>query len=122
MFYRILADLLVALHLLFVLFVVLGGLLVLWRNWLVSLHLPAAIWGVLLEFAGWTCPLTPWEQSLRRLAGEAGYRGGFIEHYLIPLLYPYGLTPAIQRALGLLVIGSNVLIYGAVLWRRHRRQ
>jgi Protein of Unknown function (DUF2784) len=117
--YRILADITVGLHLLFVVFVVAGGLLVLRWPRLVWVHIPAAVWGALIEFAGWVCPLTPLEQTLRNAAGEAGYRGGFIEHYLLPVLYPGGLTRGIQIGLGVTVVLLNVLVYGYLL-RRHR--
>jgi Protein of Unknown function (DUF2784) len=117
--YRILADITVGLHLLFVCFVVAGGLLVLRWPRLAWVHIPAAIWGALIEFAGWVCPLTPLEQTLRNAAGEAGYRGGFIEHYLLPVLYPGGLTRGIQIGLGMAVVVLNVLVYG-YLFRRHR--
>jgi len=120
MFYRLLADCLVLVHLAFVVFVVAGGFLILWRPSLRWVHLPAAIWGALIEFTGWICPLTPWEQELRLKAGEVGYTGGFIEHYLLPILYPQGLTPRIQVALGLLVISVNVAIYAFVGFRRIR--
>jgi hypothetical protein len=118
MLYSLAADLLVLLHLTFIGFVVFGGLLVArwWR--LVFLHLPAAVWGALLEFNGWLCPLTPWEHQLRQAAGEDGYRGGFIEHYLLPVLYPPGLTPAVQIALGVGVVLINLMIYGWLLWRK----
>ena len=113
MTYRALADLVVGLHVLFVLFVVIGGLLVLrWRG-LAWVHVPAAVWGALIEFAGWVCPLTPLEKSLRARAGLAGYEGGFVEHYLIPLLYPGRLTRGMQVLLGALVVGINLLVY----WR-----
>lgn len=109
------ADLLVLLHLAFIVFVVLGGLLV-WRWWrVVFLHLPASVWGVLLEFNGWQCPLTPLEQQLRVAAGEAGYSGGFIAHYLLPVIYPAGLTPAFQVALGTGALLINLVIYGWLL-------
>ncbi len=111
MFFRILADLVVGLHCLFVVFVVLGGLLLVRWPALAWVHLPAAVWGALIEFAGWTCPLTPLEKSLRLRAGGAGYEGGFIEHYLLPLLYPAGLTRGVQLVLGALVIGLNVAVY-----------
>lgn len=111
----------VVVHLLFIVFAVLGGLLV-WRwPWLVVLHLPAAAWGVLVELMRWPCPLTPLEQRLRVAAGEAGYSGGFIEHYVLPILYPAGLTPQIQIALGLFVLGLNLLIYAGLVKRRWRR-
>jgi hypothetical protein len=101
----------------FVLFVVLGGLLVLRWPRLAYVHLPAATWGVLIEFAGWVCPLTPLEQSLRLKAGEQGYSGSFIEHYVLPLLYPSALTRNIQLLLGCLVLGLNLGIYGYLIYR-----
>ena len=111
--YRFLADAVLVLHLAFVLFVALGGLLVLrWRRaaWV---HVPAAAWGALVMFTGWICPLTPLENGLRGMGGEAGYRGGFVEHYAVSVLYPSGLTRGIQVALGLGVILINVAVY----WR-----
>lgn len=115
--YRVLADLVVGIHVLFVAFVVAGGLVVLRWPRLAWAHIPAAIWGALIEFAGWVCPLTPLEQSLRAAADQAGYSGGFIEHYLLPVLYPGGLTRNIQVGLGLLVVALNLLIYGYLLAR-----
>ncbi len=118
--YRIAADLLVLVQFLFVVFVVTGGFLALrWRR-IVWAHLPAAVWGALIEFMGWVCPLTPAEVSLRRLAGEAGYEGGFIEHYIVRILYPAGLTTSIQIALGIGVVVINVIAYTLILRRRHR--
>jgi len=117
MLYRLLADLLVLLHFGFILFVLFGGLLVLWRRWLILLHLSAAAWGALIEFAGWICPLTPWEIALRVKAGQAGYGGGFIEHYLVSLIYPAGLTPQVQIAFGVIVLIVNVAIYSYVASR-----
>ena len=117
---RLLADALVAAHLAFIVFVLAGGLLVLrHRGWAV-LHLPAVAWGAFAELTGTVCPLTPLENSLRRSAGEAGYAGGFIEHYVIPLLYPEALTPQLQIALGLAVIAINLAVY-AFVWQRRRR-
>jgi len=84
----------------------------------VYLHLPAAVWGALIELAGWVCPLTPLEQWLRRRAGGAGYSGGFIEHYILPVLYPSALTRPIQLILGGLVIAANLAIYGYAIRRR----
>jgi hypothetical protein len=118
--YRLAADALVLLHGLFVLFVVTGSLLVLWRRWVLWLHLPAAAWGALVEWFGWICPLTPWEQSLRIRAGQSGYAGGFVEHYLVPLIYPEGLTPELQTRLAILVVLLNALLY-AVVCRGVRR-
>ncbi len=120
MLYRILADIIVIIHLLFVLVVVFGGLLVLWRRWLAWLHLPAVFWGVGIELYGGICPLTPLEMKLRQAAGQQGYRGGFIEHYLIPLIYPEALTRNLQLLLGLGALALNLVIY-VWLWRRLRR-
>ena len=119
--YGLLADIVVGVHALFVLFVVLGGLLVLRWPRLAYLHVPAAIWGAAIEFAGWICPLTPLEQWLRREAGSAGYSGSFIEHYILPILYPSALTREIQLILGFLVIGFNLTIYAYVFRKRTRR-
>jgi hypothetical protein len=101
-----------------VLFVVLGGLLVLRWPRAAWLHLPAALWGALIEFTGCICPLTPLEQRLRRAGGDATYSGGFIEHYIVPVLYPTGLTRTTQIVLGAFVIALNLAIYGWVLGRR----
>ncbi len=121
MTYRILADLVVGVHALFVAFVVFGGLLALRWPWVPAAHLPAAVWGTLIEFRGWVCPLTPLENSLRASAGQAGYEGGFIEHYVVPALYPMGITRGVQLVLGSLVIAVNLVVYGLVLWRRSAR-
>jgi hypothetical protein len=109
--YGALADLVVALHFGFVLFVVLGGLLVLRWRWVGLVHLPAAVWGAWIEFSGRICPLTPLENEYRRLGGQAGYSGGFIEHYILPVLYPHALTRDIQIALGVVVVALNVGLY-----------
>jgi len=118
---RVAADLVVLVHLLFVVYVVAGALLVL--RWPASawVHLPAAAWGALIELTGWVCPLTPLENRLRAQGGEAGYPGGFIEHYVWPVLYPDGLTAGTQRALGLLVIVLNLFLYSLVVRRARRR-
>ncbi len=117
--YRLLAELVFLVHFAFIVFVVAGGFAVLRRPKLAWLHLPAALWGALIEFFGWTCPLTPLEVFLLRSAGDAGYAGGFLEHYLSPVIYPEGLTPAVQVLLGSAVIAVNVAVY-ARLWRRRR--
>ena len=109
--YGRLAELVVVLHFCFVLFVLFGGALALRWPKMVWLHLPAAAWGALISFAGWVCPLTPLEKWLRRQGGAAGYEGGFVEHYILPVLYPRGLTHEVQIALGVIVILLNVLIY-----------
>ncbi|MBU1437782.1 MAG: DUF2784 domain-containing protein [Gammaproteobacteria bacterium] len=110
----------VLIHLLFIIFVLLGGVLVLRWRWVVWVHLPAVAWGVIVEVMHLQCPLTPLENSLRRAAGEVGYSGGFIEQYLLTLLYPAGLTPQIQLWLGAVVVVVNVAVYGVVIWRALR--
>jgi len=114
----VLADSIVVVHSLFVLFVIFGGLLAL-RWWkVIYLHLPAVAWGAFIEFAGGICPLTPLENALRRTAGLAGYQGGFVEHYILPVLYPTGLTHNVQLVLGALVVGINLIVYAVVLQSR----
>ena len=123
MLYRLAADFVVILHIAFVAFVCLGGFLVLRWQWLIWLHVPAAVWGALIEFFGWICPLTPLENQLRQAAGDGGYAGGFVEHYLIPVLYPGALTRDLQLWLGAGVVAVNVVAYGLLAWRfrqRHR--
>ena len=116
------ADFVVALHLAFVVFVVLGGLLT-WRNpALAWLHLPAAAWGAYAEMTATVCPLTPLENALRASGGATGYSDSFVEHYLMPLLYPAGLTSSDQRWLGAIVIGINVVIYAITIVRARRRR
>jgi hypothetical protein len=121
MTYRLLADVLVAIHFAFILFVLFGGLLALHRRGWALLHLPAVAWAAWTEFTGTICPLTPWEQSLRRAAGDAGYAGGFIDHYLVPVIYPSGLTPRVQLVLGAFVVALTLAVYGVVWWRWRRR-
>lgn len=117
----LLADVVVAVHLLFVVFVIAGGfLLVRWPR-LAWLHLPAATWGALIEFTGGICPLTPLENHLRALGGEDGYSGGFVERYLLPVLYPDALTLPVQWVLGGLVIAVNGVAY-ALAYRAWRRR
>lgn len=113
---RIAADLIVVLHLAFILFVGLGALLCLRWKWMAWLHLPAAAWGAAIEFRQGICPLTPLEQRLRLAAGDAGYAGGFIDHYLLPIIYPAGLDADVQYALGALVVLLNLALY-AWIWR-----
>jgi len=114
---RVLADGLVLIHLAFVIFVVLGGLLAFRWRWIPWLQLPAAFWGFLTELCSWTCPLTPLENHLRQQSGAGGYEGGFIEHYLLPILYPDWLSLPVELVLAALVVAANALIYLA-LWRR----
>lgn len=122
MIHRLLADVVMALHFAFILFVAAGGLLVLKWPRLVWLHLPAAGWGAVIEFFGWICPLTPLENRLRVLGGEAGYPGGFIETYLTPAIYPEGLTHRHQILLGIAVVAVNSLFYGVLARRRWIRR
>lgn len=117
MLYRILADLVVFVHLMFMVFVVAGGFLLLHRNWLIFLHLPAVIWGVFIEFSGRICPLTPLENHFRRMAGMEGYSSGFIDHYLLPIIYPAGLTREMQIFAGLFVLAINLAAYFLFLRR-----
>ncbi len=118
--YRLLADAVVLVHLAFVVFVTCGGLLVLWRRWVAAVHLPAAAWGVFIEFSGQICPLTPLENRLRSLGGGAAYSGDFVERYLIPVLYPPDLRRDVQIALGLFALTVNAAVY-LYAWRRGRR-
>ncbi len=117
MLYRVGADAVVSVHLLFILFVLFGGLLVLRWRWLAALHLPAVTWGAMVEFLHLYCPLTPLENRLRQAAGQQGYDGGFIEHYLIPLIYPRGLTADMQLVFGSVVLVLNVTVYVIVIRR-----
>lgn len=115
------ANLLVLIHFGFILFVVLGGLLVLkWRK-IAYLHIPCVLWGALIEVGGWLCPLTPLEWHLRQLAGDAGYTGGFIDHYVMPLVYPPGLTRGMQLWIGAIVVLVNLCVYAWVVWNRSKR-
>ena len=118
--YRLLANAVVLLHFAFVLFATFGALLV-WR-WkrLAWGHLPCVAWAVLIEWIGWTCPLTPLENWLWHQAGQNGYQESFAQHYILPLIYPAWLTPSIQYVMGALVLGINLAIYGGLLW--HARQ
>jgi hypothetical protein len=119
---KLAADLLVALHFAFILFVILGGLLVLkWRK-AAFLHIPCAIWGVMIEAGGWICPLTPLENRFREAAGGIGYQGGFIDQYIMPLVYPEGLTRQMQLSLAVMVLALNLCVYGLVLVRRAKRK
>ncbi len=119
MIYRILADTVLVVHGLFVAFVMFGGLLALWRWRLAYLHLPALAWGAMVIGMGWICPLTPLEVSLRQQAGQQGYGGGFIEHYVLAAIYPDGLTREIQMLLAALLVAGNIVVY--TVWARRRR-
>lgn len=118
--YQLAADLIVILHFSFVIFVLFGAVLLLWRRWLIWLHLPALIWGVLIELAGWVCPLTPLENHLRLQAGLEMYSGDFVMQYIMPILYPQGLTRELQVGYGLFVLLFNAGIYYYVLRGKSR--
>ena len=121
MLFRLAADSVVVLHLGFILFVVVGGLMVWrWRR-LIWVHSPAAIWGVFIEVTGGVCPLTPLENRFRTGAGDLGYSGGFVEQYLIPIVYPAGLTLNTQVALGIAVMAVNFAVYGMLIAQRMRK-
>jgi hypothetical protein len=119
MLYRSLADLVLLLHLAFIVFVLFGGLLAFRWRWAPMVHLPAAAWGVIVELFGLICPLTPLENALRRAGGGTGYSVDFVEQYLVPLVYPAALTYSLQLTLAAIVVVVNVVVYVAVL-RRHR--
>jgi hypothetical protein len=124
MLYRIGADAVVIFHFCFVAFVVTGGLIVLrWRR-VMWAHLPAVAWGVFVEFSHRICPLTPLENHLRELGGQSAYQGGFVDHYIMPVLYPEGLTERTQVILGSLILVINVICYAAIVyrWRASRRR
>ncbi len=118
MIYRLLADAVLLLHLTFIVFVVTGGLFLLRWPRLPWLHVPAVAWGVSIELSGCICPLTPLENRLRQLGGEAGYAGGFVEHYLLPIIYPVGLTRELQIGLGVATL--NLIAY-AHWWRQQHQ-
>lgn len=116
------ADIIVLIHFLFILFVILGGFLVIRWRWVIWLHIPCAVWGVLIEYVGWICPLTPWENYLRSAAGNTGYSGGFIEHYILPIIYPSGLTRELQIIFGSFVLLVNICAYTMVWIRRKKNK
>ncbi|NUO79699.1 DUF2784 domain-containing protein [candidate division KSB1 bacterium] len=123
MLYSFLADLVVVLHFAFIVFVVGGAVLVYFKRKLIWLHVPCALWGAWIEFSGWLCPLTPLENWLRQRANEVGYSESFVAHYLMPIIYPSGLTSNVQIALGLIVVFVNVVMYLWIVrrWRAERK-
>ena len=120
---RLMADAVLVVHLLFIVFAVTGAFAALrWRP-LIWVHLPCAIWAVAIEWGGWICPLTPLEVFFRRCAGQAGYAGGFIDHYLLPIIYPHNLTRGIQIGLGIGVLVINLFAYALIVRQiRYRRR
>ena len=111
MLFKLAANALALIHFAFILFVVFGGLLLLKWPRMMWLHVPAAVWGALIEFAGWYCPLTSMENAMLRRAGEAGYTDGFVAHYIFRLIYPAGLTRGLEIAIGVFVLLVNVSVY-----------
>ena len=120
--YHFMADIIVFSHFAFILFTLFGGILSIWWQRVIWLHIPTVLWSAWIEFAGWICPLTFLEYWLRIKGGEKGYYGGFVEHYIIPVLYPYGLTREIQIVLGVIVIAFNILIYLHVFMVRNKKR
>ena len=120
MIYNFLADFVLVLHVCFVLFVLLGGFLVLWKSFIAWLHIPAVLWASGIEFLGWVCPLTPLENMLRAKGGGTGYATGFVEHYIVPVLYPAALTRKMQIGLGVMVLAVNGILYLSH-WQRMRQ-
>ena len=120
MIFRFTADFILIVHFCFVLFAIFGGLLVLRWRWVWKLHLPALVWGFLVQYFVWFCPLTDWENHFRTLGGEAGYEGGFIEHYVSAILYP-AITPQIHLILAFSLFGFNLLVYFLVFRRIKKR-
>jgi len=110
-FFRMAADGIVVVHLCFILFVILGALTLYWRPWMIWIHVPAAVWGGLVELFGAPCPLTPLENHLRRTGNAEAYGGGFIDHYIMPIVYPPGLTREIQVVLGMMILAVNFAVY-----------
>ena len=117
MIYLLLARGIILIHLAFIIFVPVGGILVFWKRWWAWIHIPVFLWGAMISFGGWICPLTPLENWLREKGGEAGYSGGFIEYYLLPIIYPENLTRGIQISIGLAVLILNLTVYGFLVHR-----
>jgi hypothetical protein len=115
---RILANLVLSVHFTFVIFSVLGGFLVLWRRWVAWLHVPSVLWSSFVNLFSHVCPLTPIENRFRHLAGQAGYEGGFIQHYVAPLVYPGGMPRRMELIAGYSVLFWNVFVYAFVVLRR----
>ena len=116
MLYHYLADVIVIIHFVFIIFVIFGAFLLIRWRWIIWMHLPAAMWGVFIEFSGWICPLTPLENKLRKISGLDSYDISFVEHYIIPLIYPTDLTREVQILFGVVVVTVNMLIYWYVIF------
>lgn len=113
----LLADMMLLLHLAFILFAIFGGLLVLFRHWFAWIHIPAVLWAAVVNMTPWLCPLTPWENYFRKLAGEEGYSGGFVAHYIAPLIYPGHMSFDLILTLAIAVVVWNLLVYGFVIYK-----
>lgn len=122
MFYKFLADFIIVLHLTFILFVLFGALFVLQKPKLAWVHIPAAVWGMLISLVGWICPLTPLENYFRRIAGAQGYAGSFIDHYIMPIIYPSGLTRELAIGMGVFVLLWNGLFYSILVYKIKRKR
>ena len=120
MIFRFLADFFLITHLCFILFAIFGGLLVLRWQWIWKLHLPALVWGFLVQYFVWFCPLTTWENYFRNLGGEAGYDGGFIEHYVSALIYPGFISPNAHLLFAFALAAFNLLVYSYIIRRVYR--
>jgi len=120
--YGIFADTVVLIHLSFVIFAVLGAVLIIWQRWIIWLHLPAVLWAIWIECTGGICPLTPLENWFRIKGGQGGYKGDFVATYLLPVLYPAGLTRNVQIILAIMVIVINVAVYGSIFYRHSRKK
>ena len=120
MIFELLADLVLLLHLCFILFVIFGALLVFKYPRLIWIHIPVATYGMLISFFRWICPLTPLENYFRVLAGEQGYEGGFIAHYILPVIYPLGITTGFAIAMGTFVLLLNGILYGLFIYRNKK--
>ena len=122
MIYLLLARGIILIHLAFIIFVPVGGILVFWKRWWAWIHIPVFLWGAMISFGGWICPLTPLENWLREKGGEAGYQGGFIEYHILPIIYPENLTRGIQISIGLAVLILNLTVYGILVHRIMREK
>ena len=120
--YRLAADAMVTAHLLYIVFVVVGGLIAFRARWILWLHVPAVLWAIYVQYIGRVCPLTAWEKGFRAHAGDAGYEGGFIDHYIVPIVYPPDMPVAMHLVLGTLVILINGSVYAALIVRARRAQ
>jgi hypothetical protein len=119
--FGILADIVVLIHLGFIVFAVLGGVLIFWWRWIFWLHLPAFLWAVWIECIGGICPLTYLENWLRIVGGQGGYERDFIATYIIPILYPADLTRRMQLILAILVFVINIAVYAAIFFNYRRK-